>query len=39
MFSTMYLQRLEVQGFKTFTKKTVLELAKLKVGLMIVAQL
>lgn len=25
MFPTMYLQRLEVQGFKTFAKKTVLE--------------
>jgi chromosome segregation ATPase len=28
----MYLQRLEIQGFKTFAKKTVLELQKPKAG-------
>ncbi|MDQ5952690.1 MAG: hypothetical protein QG626_819 [Patescibacteria group bacterium] len=32
MFSTMYLQRLEVQGFKTFAKKTVLEFPAPKAG-------
>jgi chromosome segregation protein len=32
MFPTMYLQRLEVQGFKTFAKKTVLEFAAPKGG-------
>lgn len=32
MFPTMYLQRLEIQGFKTFAKKTILELQTPKNG-------